>query len=268
MSSDNLDLISYGKCNFCGEQLTWFDINSANGRFSSDNKQICHTCSENFIKSYSKHYLKDNSVENILISEYSSDNIEKLINVKVTCPNCNGKIDNKNSRYCDQCGYELNPPKVVIKMVCKKCGGEYSESKKYCSNDGTKLTKQKTEISDIDEKTSPTKPSLKTKVDNTEYSGFTHKLSTGGYGLFKTYWLFNVLIGAICSVIISLFESLEAVAILTTLFYIYGFIVLLGTWNAANKYNGYKLWAILAKFSVIIGLIVMIVSFIYMVSLL
>lgn len=182
------------------------------------------------------------------------------------CPQCDALHDN-NSRFCTQCGYELNPPELVVEMVCEKCGTKYSESKKYCPDDGTKLIKQKTEISDIDKKTSPTKPSLKTKVDNTEYSGFTHKLSTGGYGLFKTYWLFNVLIGAICSFVISLFESFEAVAILTTLFYIYGFIVLLGIWNAANKYNGLVLWAILAKISSVISLVVMIVSFIYMLSL-
>lgn len=138
----------YGECYFCDNELTWNDIEDNNGRLSSDRESICRNCSINFRTSYSKNYLEISTiVEEGTIEQFNSDFIKSII-VKIdVCPKCESKINDKNNRYCDQCGYELNPPEIIIGMVCKKCGETYPETKKYCSQDGAKLTKQETEKS-------------------------------------------------------------------------------------------------------------------------
>lgn len=172
------NLIDYGNCHFCEKQMTWYDINSSSGRISSDNKQICQACSDDFIKAYSKHSLNNQSEDDIIISNYTSRDIMYFLCDKVVCPNCNAKIDNIDSRYCDQCGYQFNPPELVIEMVCNKCGGKYLESKKFCPDDGTKLTKKeiiKKTDGDIDSTIN------KKKVISQKTSGLQEKFKKADY---------------------------------------------------------------------------------------
>lgn len=113
------NLIDYGNCHFCEKQMTWYDVNSSCGGISSDNKQICQACSNAFIKAYSKHSLNNESEADIRMNNYTSREIRKYLG-DVTCPNCNAKINNRDSRYCDQCGYELNPPELVVDITWSK----------------------------------------------------------------------------------------------------------------------------------------------------
>ncbi len=271
-------LIEYGDCYFCGNLFTWYDLEQSVGSHSSDNKQICQKCTEKFIKLHSKHDLHKKSIDDIIIGDYTSVELKNILDDNFVCPNCNLKIDDINNRYCDQCGYEMNPPEKIIVMKCEKCGEEYPETKKYCSQDGTKLVKTESiidksiETAQVHKKTEPLNESnpisKSTNSIDSSHAGFFYKLRAGDYGLFKTYWVYGTLIGMISSGLISLMENIEIFTTFTLVHYIYQFIVLMGVWNAANKYNGYKLWAILAKISIILGLVVMIVSFIYIVSLL
>lgn len=140
-NKNNLNI--YGNCDFCRKQMTYGDLNNGYERVSSDNKKICTKCLRDFSKLHSKHHFVTGD---IIIGNYSSNIIEETLKY-IVCPKCNNTISTNNNRYCAQCGYELNPPEIIIEMVCKKCGSNFSKSMKYCPDDGTKLTKQKTEIS-------------------------------------------------------------------------------------------------------------------------
>ena len=59
------------------------------------------------------------------------------------CPSCDS-IQNTESRYCTNCGHEINPPEIKVINKCSECDKEYSPDINYCPDDGTKL--EKTEI--------------------------------------------------------------------------------------------------------------------------
>ena len=96
--------------------------------------------------------------------------------------------------------------------------------------------------------------------------GFIKKLRDGDFGLAKTYWLFGVLAGIVANIIGGLIESLLILLIFTALQIVYMIFFYQGVWNAANKYEGKVIWAILAKIAVVIGVITIIVSFVRLIS--
>ena len=91
------------------------------------------------------------------------------------------------------------------------------------------------------------------------------KLWNGNYSLVKTYWLFYVLLWGIFSLPIRWFgatneklqaEYVQLVMFSLCLFVAYGSIVLVGLWRSASKYDGRKLWVILVKVIVCIGVLI------------
>lgn len=87
--------------------------------------------------------------------------------------------------------------------------------------------------------------------------GFVSRLMTGGFGLAKTYWLFGWL-GSVISyygshVISYLFPLAAAIAILGLVAVPYHVLVSIGIWNAAGKYAGPLIWAVLARTAVVFG---------------
>ncbi len=86
-------------------------------------------------------------------------------------------------------------------------------------------------------------------------NSFIKRLMLGEYGLYKTYWIFGYFVGAIASPIIYLIESDSRLHLLAFVHFIYQFIVYMGIWNAANKYEGLKLWAVLAKITSVLGIL-------------
>ena len=92
-----------------------------------------------------------------------------------------------------------------------------------------------------------------TESVNLNNIGFFKKLVSGDFGLAKTYWMYSVLAGFIANIFIKNVQSDIAVAMILLLHGIYQAVVLIGTWKASNKYNGKKIWAILAKIAVVLG---------------
>jgi hypothetical protein len=91
---------------------------------------------------------------------------------------------------------------------------------------------------------------------------FLTKLWTGKYSLAKTYWLFNLLTGAILSIPISFFGmlSMRTQSENSSLFFgfvcitgSYGLIATVGLWRSASNYTGNKLWAVLSKIVVCVA---------------
>ena len=109
----------------------------------------------------------------------------------------------------------------------------------------------------------------------TQQRGFFGKLVDGDYGLAKTFWLFGVLGGFIIRILlfishirsIELLVQPERLSILILSLTTYYFPVFMGTWRAASKYQGKKIWAILAKIAVVNGVIILLVGLLGMLSL-
>ena len=93
-------------------------------------------------------------------------------------------------------------------------------------------------------------------------NGFIKRLMFGDYGLYKTYWVLGYFVGAIASPIIYLIESGSRLQLLAFAHFIYQFIVYIGIWNAAKKYEGLRLWAVLAKITSVFGILFRLVNLI------
>lgn len=85
--------------------------------------------------------------------------------------------------------------------------------------------------------------------------GFFSKLSNGDFGLAKTYWLYWVLVGFVWNFAFQLIESPVFLIVVGLAAMTYQVVVIMGTWRAAEKYEGSKFWAVLAKIVVVLGVI-------------
>jgi len=83
--------------------------------------------------------------------------------------------------------------------------------------------------------------------------GFFSRLVNGDFGLAKTYWLYGVAVGIVINFLSRIVPSLGALAVILVLAIPYQVMVLLGVWRAADKYQGRKAWAILAKIATVLG---------------
>jgi len=80
-----------------------------------------------------------------------------------------------------------------------------------------------------------------------------YNLFEGNLGLAVTYWVYGVLGGIVWVVgIFALNPDPQLIEVVWLFFVFYYFFVYVGIWRAATKYNGNKVWAILAKFAIII----------------
>lgn len=88
---------------------------------------------------------------------------------------------------------------------------------------------------------------------------FIKKLWRGEYSLLKTYWIFNVLIGnVVLGNILSFidpFKNAYVYFIGLGSYLLYMLIAVVGLWRSASLYDGNELWKILAKVSVVIGVL-------------
>jgi hypothetical protein len=83
--------------------------------------------------------------------------------------------------------------------------------------------------------------------------GFFSKLASGDFGLAKTYWLYGVLVGLIVNAVTRVIPSVGVLALVLAVTIAYQVMVLLGIWRAAGRYQGRKVWAILAKIATVLG---------------
>lgn len=91
---------------------------------------------------------------------------------------------------------------------------------------------------------------------------FFKKLGNGNFGLAKTFWLYNFLVNVVFSIITRLLLSYNNYSFYFFWLFIifipslaYVIIVGMGVWSSAKNYLGPKIWAVLAKISVIFGVI-------------
>jgi tetrahydromethanopterin S-methyltransferase subunit G len=94
---------------------------------------------------------------------------------------------------------------------------------------------------------------LDSTSSETQQRGFFSKLVNGDFGLAKTYWLYGFVVGLIINVLTRIIPSLGALAVILAVAIPYQIMVLLGVWRAADKYQGRKAWAILAKIATVLG---------------
>ena len=103
---------------------------------------------------------------------------------------------------------------------------------------------------------------------STTAKSFLRKLSRGDFGLAKTYWIYGVIVGFILNIAMKPITSIGLLAVIMLVYTAYEILVLMGTWRAADKYEGSKIWAVLAKIAVILGAIMLAVGLIAIVVLL
>lgn len=93
---------------------------------------------------------------------------------------------------------------------------------------------------------------------------FLTRLLSGRVGLAMTYWVYGVLGGLVWGVGIGSLD-LEpgggSIKFVSYLLYFYYLFIYIGIWNAASIYRGNKIWAILAKFIVVITAVPVVISF-------
>ncbi len=109
---------------------------------------------------------------------------------------------------------------------------------------------------------------IETTANDSTEKGFFGKLANGDFGLAKTYWLYGVLVGFIVNIAMKPITSIGLLVIVMLAYTAYEIPVIMGTWRAANKYQGSKIWAVLAKIAVVLGAIMLVVGLIAIVGLL
>ena len=83
--------------------------------------------------------------------------------------------------------------------------------------------------------------------------GFFRFLMAGNFGLAKTYWLFGVLVAAVYYFLMEYIGYGLLFWIISIPYLFYWVAVSVGIWNAAGKYRGNPIWALLARIAVIFG---------------
>jgi hypothetical protein len=106
----------------------------------------------------------------------------------------------------------------------------------------------------MEEKTMSENENVTNSVATTE-KGFFGNLSNGDFGLAKTYWLYGVLVGFVVNIAMTPITSIGLLIIVMLAYTAYEIPVIMGTWRAAKKYEGSKIWAVLAKIAVVLGAI-------------
>ena len=100
-------------------------------------------------------------------------------------------------------------------------------------------------------------------MENNTQTSFLSNLIKGEIALWKTYWLFGVIGNIIATILINIFaqfsESLFLIILIIAI--VYQIVVFIAIWNSASKYAGSKIWAILAKIMVGLGVLSSIAQF-------
>ena len=170
-------------------------------------------------------------------------------------------------------------------MFCTQCGKKIAEGAKFCGNCGALIHHS----SGPTVSTPSTSPPAEQAHPSSSYGsvssiqqckdtekGFFRKLLDGEFGLAKTYWLFVLIPGSIINLIANIVETTSNHESIPEWFLLISFfsymaywvVVAIGCWRAASKYQGPAIWPVLAKISISIGWIFLIISLIIYVSLL
>lgn len=154
-------------------------------------------------------------------------------------------------------------------MFCSNCGAEAMQGASFCAKCGRPL---QSDLSPRAFSTSQGRHRDDAHVSTYESSDaeagnegdnrwFLIKLAAGSYGLAKTFWLFGILVWAAYIVAEGMFlaskdmANRDAAIAIGLAFIAYLFFIIPGIWNAADKYQGPKLLAVLSKFVPVLWLI-------------
>lgn len=86
--------------------------------------------------------------------------------------------------------------------------------------------------------------------------GLIQRIWNGELPLVKVYWLYGVVFGAFVAIFSVLIKDYPTALILLTFALIpYQILVFVGIWRSADAYTNKKLWAVLAKVHVVLGII-------------
>lgn len=89
------------------------------------------------------------------------------------------------------------------------------------------------------------------------------RLWRGEFSLAKTYWFYGVLIQVVVILLLGAVGALAEYSIFWAILTIAGgialllymFVVLVGIWRSADRYEGEQAWAVLAKVAVVVGFV-------------
>ena len=81
--------------------------------------------------------------------------------------------------------------------------------------------------------------------DQSKQSGY-EKFIQGEFGLARTYWLFGVLVSAVVNVLANFIFPVTWSPVIFVIFGVYMCALLVAVFQAARKYQGPKIWPILA----------------------
>lgn len=153
-------------------------------------------------------------------------------------------------------------------MFCSNCGTETSPNASFCAKCGSPLA------TDLGPRAFSPSRRQHHDVEPPQYAAngplgsvgeaasahlqdqgrwFPLRLAAGSYGLAKTFWIYGILIWMTYVVVETLLvmskgTQAHTIAIgIPFVFIAYLFVLIPGIWNAANKHQGSKLFAILAK---------------------
>jgi hypothetical protein len=103
---------------------------------------------------------------------------------------------------------------------------------------------------------------FESNIKNSKEKSFLAKLVKGDFGFFKMYWFYGVMVFCfICLIVIFFTYSISnsayrlfIVSIFWIFYVMYSLPMFIGIWRASNDYQGFNIWRILAKLSILIAL--------------
>lgn len=99
-------------------------------------------------------------------------------------------------------------------------------------------------------------------IEQSSNENFIARIWNGNAGLATSYWFYTVFAGFVWSIAFGMLQIVPgsgAAKLFLSCMAVYFVIVYVGVWRAANKYQGNKGLARLAKFCVVFGVLVTIV---------
>lgn len=99
-------------------------------------------------------------------------------------------------------------------------------------------------------------------VEQSSNENFITRIWNGNAGLAITYWVYGVVAGFIWGIALGVLQPVPGsgtAKVFVACMAAYFVVVYIGVWRAANKYQGKKAWASLAKFAVVVGALVTVV---------
>ncbi|MEQ1531542.1 MAG: hypothetical protein ABL925_19680 [Methylococcales bacterium] len=92
------------------------------------------------------------------------------------------------------------------------------------------------------------------EIESAPQKGLFSKLANGDFGLAKTF-VNSLLFGLIFGSVLQLLDSAGSIVVFLLFYTAYMIPLQMGLWNAADKYRGFKIWAVLAKILVVVDII-------------